>query len=304
MFEIPANWSLPPEPAEQRLLDSDFGEAAESLPPSLRASLGWTLLIGDREEDIEYYAREVWAFRYTAIGFVDITVDAGVEGYEPFGVILYADGGHADSEATGRVGVLEFADIQFPIVVRRGIYVDHALPLPNVPGGTAAYWASSRQAQHHGWLTARHVAEGAIFQNSGGTIVDRASSCLDAALVDVGYHVGGLAPAPAYQALAPGLAISLAFAPPGSLSKVLDVSANLRISRSSRFPLRFSTSTSGVPGNSGSAIEEALTPTRSPLGIYLGAYTPDTPYNGHVGSAGVGLSISQLEHLMRLEVFR
>jgi hypothetical protein len=306
VFEPRPDWPdhLPPEPAEARLADAGLLDAAGDLDHALRASLGWSLLLADRDEQIEHHAVAVRSFSHAAVGLLDDQVDGDLGHYPPFGVILYADGPAESDDVTGHVGVIEFGEQKFLVVVRRGTYEPHSGtgPVAVVAGGTAAYRATSRAGRHSGWLTARHVADTAAFAAAGHTVLDRASHCIDAAVVDLGAGYGHLQPAPAHRTLMAGLTIAMPFAPAGAT--VLDVTGNMRISGSWKFPLRFNTSVAGRPGDSGSAIEETQTAARAPLGIYLGAYTPDTPYPGHVGQAGVGLSIHQLEVLMDLEVFR
>jgi hypothetical protein len=305
MFSPPEgwHWDLPHEPAQQRLLDSSFAEVASDLDDELQRSLGWTLLLADGGGDRRVDPSSISSFQYTAVGFVDRELDQLDQSYPPFGVILYAESEEHPQPRAGQLEELTVGGLTFPIVLRRVRYEQHRAALHRVPGGSAAYWAESRGGARAGWLTARHVADGVTFSQSQYTVVDRGSACIDAALVSDGNPQLGLSAVQAFQTITAGLTVSMACNAPASPT-VLDVSSNIRISRSSRFPLRFSLSDSGQPGDSGSAIEETSTAQQLPLGIYLGSYIPDTGYPGHTGRAGIGLSISQLEQLMQLKVFR
>src|SRR4051812_41278338 len=132
MFDPRADWDagLPLDPADQRLADSEFAEAASDLPADQRAALGWTLLLGEREWDISSYARDVTSFQWAAVGILHPDLDADLGQFPQFGVILYAD---EDDQPPpyGPVGVLEFPEAQFPVVVRRGTYIPHHSSLPS-----------------------------------------------------------------------------------------------------------------------------------------------------------------------------
>lgn len=305
MFSPPEGWqwALPQEPAQSRVRDSYFAEAAAGLNDELQRSLGWTLLLADGAGDPLVDTSSISSFQYTAVGFVDRQLDRLHQEYPPFGVILYAESEEDPQPTAGQLEELSVGGLTFPIVLRRVRYEQHHAALHHVPGGSAAYWAESRSGVRAGWLTARHVTEGATFSQSPYTVVDRGSACIDAALVSDGNSPLGLSSVQAFQTITAGLTVSMACKPP-AFPTVLDVSSNIRISGSSRFPLRFSLSEAGQLGDSGSAIEETSTAQQLPLGIYLGSYVPDTAYSGHTGRAGIGLSISQLEQLMQLKVFR
>ena len=302
MFTPRPGWFeyLPAQPALSRLGQSQLLEEARELDEGLRRSLGWTLLLADRDADGAEPLVDrttISSYQYTAIGFVDGVVDQLHRDYPPLGVILYAESEESPTYCPGQLGEVAVAGLTFPIVLRRGTYEQHIGPLRRVPGGSAAYWAESRGGACEGWLTARHVTETIAFSNSSYRAVDRGSSCIDAAVISDGSsRPGGLRPQSAHQAITAGLTVSMA-CNPGASPSVLDVSSNIRISESSRFPLRFSLSETGRPGDSGSAIEETSSTQQLPLGIYLGSYLPDKAYPGHTGRAGFGLSISQLKKL-------
>jgi len=312
MFAPREGWFeyLPAQPAQERLAQSRFVEEARELDEKLQRSLGWTLLLADRDDrpaDVEEAVVDrsnISSYQYTAIGFVDGELDQLHREYPPLGVIYYAESEEDPQPGPGQLEEVTVAGLTFPIVLRRGTYEQHVAALHRVPGGSSAYWAESRGGSREGWLTARHVTEESAFSNSSYSVVDRGSSCIDAAVVSDGSsRPPGLHAQSAHQAITAGLPVSMA-CNTGASPTVLDVSSNIRISKSSRFPLRFSLSETGQRGDSGSAIEETSTTQQLPFGIYLGSYLPDTAYPGHTGRAGYGLSISQLEQLMQLEVFR
>ena len=87
----------------------------------------------------------------------------------------------------------------------------------------------------------------------------------------------------------------------GSLTgTVLDVSSDFGMFNDPKFPLRFSLSQAGAPGNSGAYVTEAS--SGDPLGVYLGAFLPANAQPGPPAS-GYGLAIYQLESMMKLEVY-
>lgn len=292
---------LPARPAEQRLLESPLADWTAALPDQLRRSLGWTFLLSDRLEEILELARAVPFFNYPAVGFLDRAIDLGLEaagGLPLFGVILYAETG-PEAPPGSLVSVLEFPEIAFAVVVRNGSFGSQAQrPVPAINNGRLACWATSRGGSRQGWLTARHVADDPAFT---GRVVDRGPGCIDAALVDVGQTGGGASAIPAYAATA-GLPVELDLGVPAT-GTVLDVITNFGITKSPQFPLRFSTSVSGVGGDSGSLIVETQTASNDPLGIYLGKFTLANPPAGYAATGGVGLAITQLATIMQLEVY-
>ena len=149
-----------------------------------RISLGWTAAIAARDCEIVTIAREVPSFSRSAIGLVSPTVDAGLrEDSLPFGVILYAEGitAHAVDEEWRASITFPESNVEFPVVIRRGIFTPTSGP---TQVGSNACWATWRKGKSRGWLTARHVAR-AI---PSGQVVDVASDCVDAALIDVQPH--------------------------------------------------------------------------------------------------------------------
>jgi len=255
-------------------------------------SLGWTVALSAREEEILMIARTVPFFRYWAVGLLHPSVDAGLdEEWRRFGVILYADGAEPDPGDASLRGSITFAEREavFPVVVRRGVYTPGAPPA--VPGGKLACWAHWRQGTRRGWLTARHVIAGM----PGSQVVDQAADCVDAALVDIAPHPPNPSPASLSAAVPRAqLPVDLEFATPVNTA-VLDVSGTLGIN-SAKFPMRFSTQAAGVGGDSGSLITEG----GLPFGLYLGHFNPARSPGSH---SGVGLALSQLKTLVDLEVF-
>ncbi len=273
MFEPDLDWlrSVPLELAERRIAESPFADDVEGLGPDLVRSLGWTLLIADHQDTIEMFAAEVRSFEHAAIGFLSPEVDRDLGRLPPFGVILYADRVPGDEQGSGVLGGFDIdtphGDIPVPIAVRRGQFEEEQHAVPPLPGGSAAYWATSRRGTIQGWLTARHVADSVTFLGSGHAILDRASSCVDAALVDVGVTATAPQHAPAHRAIAAALPIEMACRP-GVAATVLDVSTNIRISRSTRFPLRFAMSHTG-----NRATRAAQSRRRRPQGVHRWAST-------------------------------
>ena len=93
------------------------------------------------------------------------------------------------------------------------------------------------------------MTETIAFSNSSYRAVDRGSYASTLQSSAMAVVAGGLRPQSAHQAITAGLTVSMACNPESP--SVLDVSSNIRISESSRFPLRFSLSESGRPGDSG-----------------------------------------------------
>jgi hypothetical protein len=254
--------------------------------------LGWALLVADREHEVWERARYIPGFRWSAVGLLDPEVDRALTTDDPpFGVILYSEGGQTEGES--RQDGLFFEEIQLPVVIRHGTYEEHRGAAPGLPHGRLACWAASRQGGCVGWLTARHVADHPAMA-SVGRVVDRAPECLDAALVEIGAGGGGSRRPLATPA--PGGRVRMDLANPVSTT-ILDVATNLGVQQSSRFPLRFTTTAAGLPGDSGSLIRGD--PCWEPLGLYLGSFAGA----GTSLRSGVGLALSQLEYHMFLEVY-
>lgn len=290
MFDPPPDWhqDLPPGPAEERLQREEV-EVWPDISEAERIGWGWSLLVSDREEEIEDRARAVPGFRWSEVGILDSSVDPHLEGADPrFGLILYAEDRMA--EGGERLDGLAMDGIELPVLVRNTRFeAQRAMPSRSGPGRLAC-WATSRNGTREGWLTALHVANHSAFH---GLVVDRGRVCVDVALVDVGRAGSGAT----RRAVPPtvGSAVELDLGTPTSAT-VIGVATNLGITRSSHFPLRFSLSVAGSPGDSGGLI--LAVPCGEPMGIYLGA---NEFRNGdHVG---VGQALTQLEYLMNLEAY-
>jgi hypothetical protein len=298
------NWwqSVPPPPRQYLDVEHPPEGAAR------RIAEGWTLALCDRREQITAAAREVPFFSYSAVGLLDRETDQGLrQGDRLFGVILYAEGEQllqGDGQRHEPVAILsgdERTQVTFPIVVRRGVFSSASSSKPassgqstsfvGGPNGTLACWSRWHGTQH-GWLTARHCAA------SLGTVVAKASDCIDAALVDIGKP----APYPTKQwpvssaSPSAGLAVDLHIGT-GVPTAVVNVSDTLG-TKDSKFPLRFSTRHHGSPGDSGSIITE----NSRPFGLYLGKFWPVGAAKGDF--RGYGLALSQLEKLVKMEVFQ
>ncbi len=290
MFEPSPNWhgGLPPEPARERLKQEevatwpDISEAEE-------IGWGWSLLVSEREREIEWRAREVPGFRWSEVGILDPSVDPRLEQGDPrFGVILYTE--DSLSEGGGRLEGLNMEWVELPVLVRNVRYEAQRAQPSSIGPGRVACWATSRDGAREGWLTARHVATHSAM---GGHIVDQGRACIDAALVDIGTSAtgsphGSVPPTP-------GARVKLDFGGPVSAT-VLGVGTNCGILRSSHFPLRFTFNQAGMPGDSGGLI--LADPCGEPMGIYLGSHELTSG-----GRAGVGQALTQLEYLMRLEAY-
>jgi hypothetical protein len=290
MFDPPPNWheGLPPGPAEERLQREEI-EVWPDISEAERIGWGWSLLVSDREEGIEDRARAVPGFRWSEVGILDPSVDPRLEVDDPrFGVVLYAE--DLMAEGGERLDGLVMDGIELPVLVRNVRFeAQRAVPSRSGPGRLAC-WATSRNGAREGWLTALHVANHSAF---AGSVVDRGRACIDVALVDVGRTGSGAT----RRSVPPtgGSAVELDLGTP-TPATVIGVATNLGITRSSHFPLRFTLSVAGSPGDSGGLI--LADPCGEPMGIYLGA---NELRNGARG--GVGQALTQLEYLMNLEAY-
>jgi hypothetical protein len=230
---------------------------------------------------------------------VSPTVDAGLgPDSAPFAVILYATGSMAHPLDEEWRQAITFSrpgsEVRIPIVIRRGTFTPASTGhLPG--GGSYGCWATWHKGKSQGWLTARHVARA----YPPSCLVDAATDCVDAALMDVWPLTKPLSPARvsiSTTAPATGMSVKLDFMPgPAISTTIIDVSGTLGIN-DPRFRFRISTQAAGTSGNSGSLITEG----GMPFGMYLGHFTPvKTPTT----SSGVGLMLSQLETLVDLKVF-
>jgi hypothetical protein len=305
VFEWDPQWwsRMPPVPEDAQRAIADLGE----MGAERRTSLGWTAAIAARDSEIVQIARELPFFSRLAIGLVSPTVDAGLERNSfPFGVILYATGSvphPLDQEwrqaitfqyrETDEFGYREY-EAYIPVVIRRGTFTPASTG--QIPGGGSyACWATWHKGKSEGWLTARHVARA----HPPSCVVDEATDCVDAALVDVPPLTKPPSPAPvsiSTTAPATGVSVELDFKPGSPIStSIIDVSSTLGIN-DARFPLRISTNAAGKSGNSGSLITEGGMPYAMYTGNFIPVKAPTT-------SSGVGLVLSQLNTLVDLEVF-
>lgn len=285
-----------------RYLDGVSLNALRRNDPLGRIAAGWTAaLCRDDAELRAIAARNVPFFRYAAVGFVDPSIDPGYERYArdlpPFGVIFYADEVQGDGVRRDLVvrGLEPYKHPEtgatFPVVIRPGTFSQRSGM--TAPVGQLACWATTRQGQCAGWLTSRHVAP------LLGTVVDAASECTDAAIVNNGNHPTGLTKRSAIRPV-PTTAGHMHFHQGKLATTVLDVSIDFDIFKNPKFPVRFSTNRAGVPGNSGALVTES--PTRDPMGVYLGSFTPWTASVG-TSASGCALAIYQLETMLDLEVY-
>jgi len=292
MFDPTPDWyeRLPPTEAFARLEREELGLWPD-ISEGEAIGLGWSLLVSDREEEVWARARGVPAFRWSAVGLLHPEIDHAIgEDDPPFGVILYAEDQYGEQEES--LDGLAFEEVVLPIVVRYGAYEEQVgVPSP-MNHGRLACWATSRKGRRAGWLTARHVADHPAMA-AQGTVVDRAPECLDAALVAVGPAGSGSIQGLATPAV--GGTVELDLSTPRAAT-ILDVATNLGVQRSSRFPLRFSFNSAGVPGDSGSLV--IGTPCGEPMGVYLGAFT-----SAAGARSGIGLALTQLNYLIDLEVY-
>jgi len=287
MFEPTDSWieGLPEGPALRRIEEAPDLELWPEISQSETVGLGWSLLVEDRAEILLERAPAIPGFRWASVGILDPEVDRGLESSrQEFGIVFYAEDPRAEPAL---LEVVEVDEARLPIVLRPITYEEHGA-VPALPDGAVACWATSAGGAREGWLTARHVALG-----GGYKMADCGRECIDAALIDLG-NVGSGYPARAVRP-SPGIPVE-ALGPHRLTATILDVAIDLGISASAYFPLRFTTSRPGAPGDSGSLI--VADPCGEPTGIYLGAARLD---NG--GEAGVGLAITQLEKLMEMEVY-
>lgn len=239
MFEPSPNWheGLPPGPARERLRREEVALWPD-ISDAEAIGWGWSLLVSDREEEIEARARAVPGFSWSEVGILDATADRRLEDGDPrFGVILYAE----DTIAEGgeRLESLYLEGIALPVVVRNVRYEAQRASPSSIGPGRLACWATSRGGAREGWLTARHVAEHSAMP---GRIVDRGRACIDAALVETGNQMTGTP----HGSVPPtvGATVELDFGNCISAT-VLSIATNCGIARSSHFPLRFTLSRSG-----------------------------------------------------------
>jgi hypothetical protein len=287
MFEPNDSWleGLPEEPALRRLQEEPEVEIWPDISRMEAVGFGWLLLVEDRAEEVLERAVGVPGFRWAAAGLLDPEVDRGLEsGRQRFGIVFYVED---PLSQPAMHGLLRFDDARLPIALRPVSYEEHA-PAPEIPNGTVACWATSAAGTREGWLTARHVAF-----SGGYEMVDCGRECIDAALIGLGSDGTGR-PVRAVPP-SPGATVEVR-GPHPTATTVLDVALDLGIGASSYFPLRFTTAAVGVPGDSGSLI--VADPCREPVGIYLGAARLDSGQE-----AGIGLAITQLEKLMKMEVY-
>jgi hypothetical protein len=301
MFDPSPNWyeGLPVESAHNRLREEEV-PVWPDIPEAELVGWGWSLLVSDREEEIAERARDVAGFSWSAVGILDPEADPRLGVDDPrFGVILYAEDpirwrGAQSEESDGpepgaRLEALRFEEIELPVIVRNARFELQRGP-SSIGPGRAACWATSRGGKREGWLTARHVAEHSALH---GHTVDQGRACVDAALVDVprpgGKRLRRAVPPTDHSEVV----LDFGHPVPG---RVLDVATNCGIAGSSQFPLRFTVSRFGQPGDSGGLI--LAHPCGEPMGIYLGACQLESG-----GRGGFAQAITQLEYLMNLEVY-
>lgn len=286
MFELTDDWygDLDADRARARVSDSPYPLWPE-MPPGEEIGLGWTLLVSDRQEQLNEISAGIPGFQWSAAGILDPQVDRSLElEHQRFGVIFYVEGVNARSE---QIAELTFDEVTLPVVQRPATFLEQRTPAPGVSGQLAC-WVTTDQADE-GWLTAKHVAR----TSPGLSLVLAAGQCIDAAIVSDGQPGGGTPT----NAVLPTVGMSVEII--GShvwQAHILDVSSTLGSMRSSQFPLRFSFNVPGRPGDSGSMIR--ANPCDEPTGILTGAMRLD---NGD--EVGIGLAIHQLEIQMRMEIF-
>jgi hypothetical protein len=287
MFEPNDSWleSLPHDPALIRVRESREFEFWPGISEAEAIGLGWTLLVEDRAAEILERSPQIPGFKWAAAGLLDPEVDRELKLLsQRFGIVFYVDDPQAEMRALDGI---EVGGAYLPIALRPVSYEEHA-SVPKLSDGTIACWATSAGGTRQGWLTARHVALIGRYP-----MADCGRECIDAALIDLGPGGGGTPVRATKPFVGAGIEIR---SPNPATTTILDVAIELGISASSYFPLRFSTAAVGVPGDSGSLI--VADPCGEPVGIYLGAAELDSGQR-----AGVGLSIQQLERVMRLEAY-
>lgn len=288
MFELTDDWheGLDAERARARMMESPYPPWPD-ISPNEEIGLGWTLLVGDRQDELMDVSTGVPGFRWSAVGILDSSVDPSLEGQrQTFGVIFYVEDPLAEAI---QIGEITIDGVTLPIVQRPATIEDHRVGGTVPISGQLACWATTSGGKREGWLTADHVA-----RNSPGLrIVDAGRQCIDAALVDDGTRGGGNPT----RAVAPAAGMTVeVFGNPMWTATITDVSSTLGSLNSHYFPLRFSFTHHGYPGDSGSLIR--ADPCDEPTGIYLGALKLSNSV-----SLGIGLAICQLESLMDMEVY-
>jgi hypothetical protein len=287
MFEPNDSWleGIPHDPALSRVRESRDLEFWPGISEAEAIGLGWTLLVEDRAAEVLERAPGIPGFRWAAAGLLDPEVDRELElRGQQFGIVFYVDDPQAEMRALDGI---EIGGAYLPIALRPISYEEHA-SVPSLADGTIACWATSAEGTRRGWLTARHVALVGRYP-----MADCGRECIDAALIDLGIGGGGAPVRATKPSVGAGVEIR---GPHPARTTILDVAIELGISASSYFPLRFSTSAVGVSGDSGSLI--VADPCGEPVGIYLGAAELDSGQR-----AGIGLSIQQLERVMKLEAY-
>jgi len=306
---------LPPIPPTPALGEAsrEFSLESETLSSGERTTLYWALRLMQAPESQALAARIPGGNRL-AFGFLDPEFEQN-----NFGVIVLAASG-AESPVRGESELLSPIVVDghpFPAVVRR-IVEQRQLAPPTVTFpkiGSSAAWARSRITSTApigpGVLTAKHVTThwlGTVCTLSCGcvgTVDDVAPECIDAALVRLPAQCPHNPPPGAQwrkrRLVAPAAAVHL-HAPSGIVRTTITATTNLlNLTTAPELPIRVLLANHGVPGDSGSLIEE--TRTGLAVGLYMGKYT--APRAGSLGqTGGLAQHIGQVCELMQMELYK
>jgi hypothetical protein len=259
-------------------------------------------------------ARVVPGFRFSAIGFLDPTLEEN-----SFGVVVFVDPQSAialrgrrrsTQEPFTRHEPLTYIEIEgasFPVFIRGYREDRHGIPCQPL-GGTVSCWAVSRRSTYPvgpALLTAGHVASGdpavstpqigtlvQMCTGPTGTVVDVGTPGMDLALVDAGGcdYTGSV---PTARAL-PWDVVTVERQVPLT-AQVRFVTDTQGIYTSPLMLVRLLLDKAGSPGDSGALIRNV---NGEAVGLYLGAAADPTGL-----TLGLSADIHQAAYLLDMELF-
>ena len=301
---------LPAIPATQAWRSDErrgfFNERAFYVDPLRVRSLYWTLRISDEAEQWNRLAQALPGYQWVQVGFLAPSENSPLyaRAGENFGLLVCCDDQGAEQRQLRQR--VEVDGVSFPIGVMTAWFEPHVqVTSPNA--GCVAGWAHSRRASsrpHKGWLTAGHVvpsSQSINFSDGGsGNVVDRAATCVDAAVVSTDRPPANPRLAHIASSLTAGDAVELHDQYGSALPMTIhSVDPTLGTTASRHLPLRFSLDKHGRPGDSGASIDDPASGDIN--GLYLGRYVD---YQGSGTALGVGLAAHYLAAVMDMEIAR
>ncbi|WP_329561998.1 hypothetical protein [Kitasatospora sp. NBC_01266] len=286
-----------------------FNQMREVLPEELTPSAYWTLRVCEefnhQMDSSEWRAAYLPpGFQYAGVGFLNPSID----GYLPgaFGVILYTSDDVPERLRPPFQDVLWVDEIGF-LMVRRSVTFEDHVSVTSPFQGSITCWARSRVSDPQpceGWLTAGHVvrdASGSVDFSDGasGKIIDQASLCIDAAVVDTTNPCSVKSQLTVRPAV-PGTKVSFPQLAGGTVtSDIWDVASTFGQMGSAHFPVRFAMGDYGVGGDSGALVSSN---PGDIVGIYLGRYQASIR-GVKYPIGGFGLSAENLQEVMEMEFY-